>query len=668
MPKLSEAHNLKPFRTISDVREQPTETWEATDEQQKRKKRVEDRVNDMIKKRHPYEKMMKRSLLEYEGRSRDDPEDERDEVTVAPISYIYVETKTAEEVNATNSYEFVPVESAGDSWKVDLLDQIRKHVEARTNYGETFIEWHRQKNIFGVGIIRTGYRNIQGVIKQRVQDEETGETLDWEEVVVDKYDDLFFDIVSPFNFGIDPNAKRMTDAEDCFVMEKINWNDFQERYATSPLYSETEFVVPGKFAEIGENSQVAEDMDDDMVLIYEYFNRITDEWITYANGVEIRVSPLPDDHKMLPFASIHNNSSFITDMVGSSYAKTSTGQDASTDVAINGEESFWTKSDSERIRDLTRLRTDFGRAAFRSAKLAGESIVATAPGKKFNPNKKWRSGDQAVGMMNQFQVAQLGTANAGNFEFMFDVLDQLITLTVGIDPRVMSDPKQKTAEEAAIQRETGMVRIKMGIKKNQAGGISRLGKMTAKNSQQYYSIPKIQVLTGNEDVSKFDIVEKRSDGTKVGKTFRRVTTDEKFIEEEENGEKVLRRDKDGTKGGVNSFVAKPGYIRTSEVDIRVLGTIEAGEIKAMSRHQLLEAIRAAGEMLPWVQVGVLKAEDIGNVKELWRRLMETFNVPSAIALGNKEEGVDAVPKEDQMMQEFLGNRNQFAKDPDDQMV
>lgn len=667
MPLLSTAHP-RDFKTLEDIAEEPQKPWDMSEEQQKRKKRIDDRVNAMIRARFPYEQGIKRSRLLYHGRYRNNPDDPRDETAVIPTAFYYVEAKTAEEVNSTQSYEFTPVQDSQDSWKVELLDQARKQAESNTQFQQTFIEWWRSKNRDGLGIMRTGYRCIYGKIKERVMEEDTGELLDWEEKTVTKYDDLFFELVSPFNFGVDPNCKSMEDAEDCFSMQIFNWNVFQERYATNELYENCESVIPGKFQKIGDGAMELDGKTtSDQVLVFEYFNKILDEWVTYANGVEIRYGPLPDDHKQLPFAVIHNHSSFIEEMIGQpSTTSPNTGKEASGAINFNTDERFWTISDPEKVRDLIVLRTDFGRAAFRAAKLAGEVIIATAPGKKFDPNKEWRSGDQAVGMLNQFQSTPLGgNVNLASFDYMFKMIDQTITLTLGIDPLAFADTKQKTAEEAAIQRETGMMRIKMGIRKNEAGGITRLGKLTMKNIQQYYSIPTLKLLTGEEDISQFDEItnDPKTGKPLYGKTYRRIRSMDKYEESVSRHRKspkqyTLRK----SDKGVNSFLSRPQYIRTSEVDVRVLGSNDAGEIKALNRKQYMDALNSQVQLLPFVQTGIVKPEDMGNIRELNKGLMRTFNIPESTALGNSESQKPEDPKQ-QQMDAFISTMQQHVQSP-----
>lgn len=581
-------------------------SYQPTKEEEKRARRVHPRMQEMLDAREPYMPAMRRALLNYEGISRENPDDPRDEKIVMPLARIFVEAKTAEEVKATNEYIFDAIE--GKEWIGKLMGDVNKHAGRKTSLAAKRIQMKRMKNLAGVSIGRVGYRKIMRTIKERVEGDDDAIAYEWREREVPIYDDLFVDIVSPFDFAIDPNARTLNDAMDCVHFHTENYEVFLEAYSKDERFYNIDSVEPGKgivFSNEGP-MRVNQTASKNMVGIAEYFNCIRDEWIIYANGVEIYCGPLPDDHKMLPFFSYHNDPCFVTSLVPPEGRSPNSGKELAAQENITAHESFWTKGDPETIRDLIDLYTGFSRAMFRNVKLSGETIVATAPGARFDDKRNWRTGDQAVGMMNKFQVVSLANSTAGNFEAMLESLFEAIILATGIDPRSLADGKQKTATETAVQRETSMNRLQQNIDFNNENGEIRLGTLMYKCQVQYYSKPEIVVLTGQEsdaDLEDFHDVERNPETGKpeYGRRYRRIKTSVRMREKR-------RKVKDGYKyylseseEGVQSFLARPEYIRGAEVDVRISNDRKLGQIQAIQIEQAKDALNTAAALVPLAQ-------------------------------------------------------------------
>lgn len=619
-------------------------TWVPSDEEQERGLRIHARIDEMLEHRHPYELAWKRSVLNYEGIARENPMDRRDERVVAPYAFIFVEAKTAEEVKASRDYVFTAVEDAGDSWKVDLLKDVKKHADRKRNLKSLKHRAYRHKNIFGTSIIRTGYRKTMRWIKERDQDNEDGVNVKWTKRYVPVYDDLFAELVSPFNFAIDPNATTMNDAEDCVHFHVENWSAFQEVYCNDERFKNAEHVKPGIFHRFGAAPRTKPGKN--QILVAEYFNKIRDEWVIYANGIEIypggdREPALPDDHKELPFVSLHNHASFLQTFVSQEHRSPNSGQDVVRSADVEPAESFWGRGDPEVIRDLIDLRTGFGRAMFRNAKLAGETLVLTAGTFKMDERKNWRGGDQVVGGLGKVDTKQMGGNNVGNFEFVFNDLFEQMILSLAVDPRNLAENKTKTATEAAIQRETAMRRLQENIEYNDDNCWVRLGRLDLQNFQQYYSVPEIKRIRG-EDPKKFDDIEKDPDtgNPLYGKRFRRIQSSKKFKEK-----KYKRRD--GTykfylsvsEEGVNSFLSRPEYIRSSEIDVALDSTSTADQIKAVHIEQSMRIVELIMQEAQLIPLGIITKEDLPSLRFANEQMINGMGWNADQAM-NKEEKPD----------------------------
>ena len=656
-------------KIIPDASEDPElrTTWVPTDDEQSRVRRISNRVNRMLEERYPHERLMRESVHLYHGQSRaNEGDDSLGWQAVAPYGYIFVEAKTAEEIQATRDYTFIAREDAGDSWKVDILKDVKKHADNKQNMQSLKHRRTRMKNVYGVAIERKGYRLTMRRIKERKLGERDGEMVEWQERIVPVYDDLYTELVNPLDFAVDPSATTMNNAEDCVHFHSENWSVFQESYRNDPKFKNTDHVHPGT---------------DNKVLITEYFNKLTDEWVVMAQGdgngdqtgvgryVEILNSPLPDDHKEIPFVSYHNNPGYITNVIDDTqYSSPSDGGDVSGISQSRMGETFWTRGDPITMKDLIDLNTGFHRAMFRSAKRAGESIIATDKGFKFDDRRNWKGGDQAVGARGRFEVVSLGANNVGNFDYVFNTIFEMMVQVTGTDPRSLSDSGTKTATEAAIQRETAMKRLQAGVEFNEVNGGIRAGRLDMTNYQQYYSIPEMVRITGDEDIEQFHDVEKdpASGRAVIGKRFRRIASERKIKEYKKSGKYYLTESEEGT----NSFLSRPDYIRSSQIDVVVESSRDVSQIRAIEVAQAQEALGLVASLLPLTQPAVgpdgapqeplIDKNDLPNVGALTRKLTTALGLSSDRDIGNEGEEEDGVKGIDYKPLEIEPTQDQLA--------
>lgn len=644
-----------------------------TDEEQTRGLRVQERIDACLNARAPYEHGMERGILLYDGIHLIDPKNKSNltnDNVVAPFARIFVDAKTAEETRSFSEYTFRPVEDSNDSWKVDLLKEINEHVRRVMKQKSKRHQLIRMKNIAGVSIARIGYRRIMGMRKMRTETNEHGDMIKWKEVPVPVYDDLFMDIVSPMDFAIDPNATTMDDAMDCVYFHKENFEGYWEEYKNNPLFKNTDKVKPGVHGRLGDKGFYRGGFagysdEKNMVLITEYFNKIRDEWVVYANGVEIYYGALPDDHKELPFISYHNNSSFSTGFVEAT-TRTVDGEEVAYQPEVRMQESFWTIGDPQTMMDLIELRTAHGRAAHRAMKRASQVIVATKGNFRFPNDRNYMDGDVVPGGAGQFEVAQLGVQQAGNWQWAFDDLFQLMRLTAGIDPSNLSDMKTKTATEAEIQFETSMRRLQQNIEYNEENGEQRMGMLTHKIIQQRYTKPEIVQLTGYEtenEIKRFDEIEKDTDtGLPIyGKRYRRIRTSFN-IKESDSGKMISRDD-----AGVSSFIARPEYIRTSEIDIMTTTNRKAGQIKSIQAQKALRGLELIAQLLPLTQPdpvtgeALISKDDLPDVKALSKMLISAYDLDEQDAMGTKDAQKSKTEKEAESIQAAFKNRTPITE-------
>jgi hypothetical protein len=648
-----------------------------TQEEQALAQRIHPRIQVMLDDRQPHLVSMRRSVLQTEGVSVDNPNDPRDEQIVMPMARAFNESKLSEIMAVGSTFTYAPVNRTEDEWRARIFNDLKDHHHRKTMWSSKEEKVKRAAIMMGVGIVRTGYRLQYRIVKDRVIGEKDGRNMHYIERKIPVYDDLFTDLVSPFDFFIDPNATSINDAADCGQTSTMSVYDFQEIFGSMPNFKNIEAVVDSAQKGVGVsfddkgNMMTKNASRKDEVRLIEYFHKNKDQWYVMANGIQVSPddNPLAEDSKELPFVSWHNDESYIKSSLGTKLVNGKTKIDINYN-SIMGKPSFWTKGDPAILHNLIDLYTGFFRVAIRTQKLSSESIVATMGNFRPDTSRPWRHGDPVVGGMGKMQVMPLGNSNLGSIDAMISMLFQQMILAVGTDPRSLTDSSAKTATQSAIERETSTKRLAQLIRRWENESEMRLGNLLKNNMMQYYDKPEVVALTGAEDEEELatftEVTEE--DGFKFGKRLRKIQASMAFDEG-----KTKR--KDGTykyyltedPKGETSFLARPEYIRASDVYVTTSSERDIAQIRAIQVEQAQSNLRLFMELIPLAQPDqggniLVKQEDLPNIKEAIKSIVIAGGGDPDKQIGNTEEEKPLQDKRDlvaQMQQE----RNPISDTP-----
>ncbi len=637
---------------------------------------------------------IRESIALVEGLSTIKSESVINQVTeVMPIARAFVESRVSEEIKVTTSYTFTPKKDARKEIFAKMIADMDKHVKRVTNYKANKHSLIRAKVIMGVSIKRKGYRIVNSWEKIPVAFNENNIPVSWELKKVPEYDDLFEEIISPLNFAPSPECSTLRDAEDCVLRYIISKEKFDVEYGNDPRWINTEYVVPGArfaFSDSGEY-QFHSAVQNNGIYMEEYFHKILNEWVVIAGGVLISPVfraknfkgeedtygfPLPDLHRQLPFIVQYNSASFITEAMTRVFTDSADEEINKVIDNITGKETFWRKGDPLIIKELIALETGLTQAMFRNAKLASQLIIATERGYKFK-SKKWKSGDQAVGMKGKYEVTSLGQTQQGQIQPLLDLLFQMKVLAIGLDPRNISqDNKTKSATEAAIIQETSMRRLNENIQFNIQEAELRDAEMTLKLIPQYYSTAEVVRLTGTEearevekmyhDVTYIDQSITKEDGSQelkqipvIGKRYRSIPSHMalKEVKNSKTGKYQLSQSKTGT----HSFLIRPEYINILDVDIELTTENKLGEIQAVTKQQSTELVNLflslyqATVPTPDGSPSALSKDDLPPMKDIIKRLMVAYDLGVEWAQ-QKVINPDESSQQAKAMKEYMQNR------------
>ena len=637
---------------------------------------------------------IRESIALVEGLSTIKSESVINQVTeVMPIARAFVESRVSEEIKVTTSYTFTPKKDARKDVFAKVIADMDKHVKRVTNYKANKHTLTRAKVTMGVSIKRKGYRIVNSWEKIPVEFNENNIPVAWELKKVPEYDDLFEEIISPLNFAPSPECSTLRDAEDCVLRYIISREKFDVEYGNDPRWINTEHVVPGARFAFSDNGefQFHSTVQNNGVYMEEYFHKILNEWVVIAGGVLISPVfraknfkdeedtygfPLPDLHRQLPFVVQYNSASFITEAMTRVFTDAADEEINRVIDNITGKETFWRKGDPLIIKELIALETGLTQAMFRNAKLASQLIIATERGYKFK-SKKWKSGDQAVGMKGKYEVTSLGQTQQGQIQPLLDLLFQMKVLAIGIDPRNISqDNKTKSATEAAIIQETSMRRLNENIQFNIQEAELRDAEITLKLIPQYYSTAEVVRLTGTEDakeiekmyhdVTYIDQSVAKEDGTHelkqipvIGKRYRSIPSHMslKEVKNKNTGKYQLSQSKTGT----HSFLIRPEYINILDVDIELTTENKLGEIQAVTKQQSTELVNLfltlyqATVPSPDGSPSALSRDDLPPMKEIIKRLMVAYDLGVEWAQ-QKAINPDESSQQAKAMKEYMENR------------
>jgi predicted nucleotidyltransferase len=156
----------------------------------------------------------------------------------------------------------------------------------------------------------------------------------------------------------------------------------------------------------------------------------------------------------------------------------------------------------------------------------------------------------------------------------------------------------------------------MGLEYNEENGEVRLGTLIHKLIQQRYTKPELKRLLGTEseaELKSFDEVENDTNGRPLyGKKYRRIKAS-RNIKESAHKDKFDISEDDA---GVSSFIARPEYIRTSDMDIAVESGRKASQLRSIEFKKYTEAIQLYIQLLPLAQPNPNTGEALLDASEL----------------------------------------------------
>ncbi|MBU0906954.1 MAG: hypothetical protein KKE05_02230, partial [Nanoarchaeota archaeon] len=290
-------------------------------------------------------------------------------------------------------------------------------------------------------------------------------------------DDCYFESIPIWSFYVDPMADSMETARDCAKVLVMPLKDFEKKYKR---YKSSKKVIAGASVDNQAWFKPVGNIGDDEVEVIHYYDKMEDLYLVIANGVLLTPhdNPIPYKHKELPFVR------GIDVMLPHSFCGV-------------GEPKIMKHLQAERdtIRnmrlDTTHLNIQKQYIVDDRLELDDEDLIA-------RPHGIIRGPIDSISVIPQQPI---GTEAYREEEF---INDDIIKAT-GIDIRMQSiEGKGDTATEVAILKESALKRIRLKLRCLERIALYRLARLRLGNIQQFYSIPVVKKVLGEEGVEEVD--------------------------------------------------------------------------------------------------------------------------------------------------------------------
>lgn len=411
-----------------------------------------------------------------------DPDDWRSHLEL-PDAFAAIQTHMQETIERRSRPALRGVEESDDAREL-FANAIMNWNMTRTGFDMQYFYAKLCAAIRGTAFLKDYYRVEQRKIRDMTDVGEDGLPTYNDQLVTD-FDDDYTEWVDNQWVFVDPAAKSVDEAADCFQREILPIDKFHFKYDDKPGYENTKFVHPG--GDIGRTTffKTPQDMQKNEVEVLHYWNRDTDEELTVANNIPIRDLPLQTKHKELPFAVLYH-------------------------YRVPGR--FWgvgvpkvVKYLSEERKAIRRLNLDRQKLHLNKMFLVNNAFDLDEEELESRPHGLIGVETNGLPLNNVIQPIEYGDVPSSYFRTE-EILLEDIRRAHGIDDRIQGVNMGGTATEAAILKESSLKRVNMISTLAEMDTIVRIGRLKWSNIQFFYKAPRFEkiYLEGNEPGERVD--------------------------------------------------------------------------------------------------------------------------------------------------------------------
>lgn len=446
-------------------------TYKPSNKEKEMIEMILERMESMKQKRSEYESDWNDADKQRQMyRARRPKEDWRSDLKL-PDTFSIIETAKAEMIDQSPGVVYRPRES-GDVEKAEKLNKIFEYTWEKGNGDLELVNFVDDALVYGIAIAEEYWR--QDLVSQKEIEDfdiEKFKPKEWKKRNRIEFDDVYFESIPIWSFYWDPMGVSLESCRDVCKRLVMPQKDFERKYKKfrniNKVCAGGDTFRPEWFKPMG-------NMDDLEVEVLHYYNKAEDLYLILANGVLITESdnPIPYKHKDFPFVrgvDILLPHSFV----GMGEPKIMKCLQEERDTLRN-----------MRI-DTTHLNIQTQYIVDDRLELDDEDLIAKPHGILRGP----------VDSIKPIEKIPLFPESYREEEF---INDDVIKAT-GIDIRMQSiQGKGDTATEVAILKESSLKRIRLKLKLLEKMALHRMARLRLANIQQFYSIPKVVEIIGDE--------------------------------------------------------------------------------------------------------------------------------------------------------------------------
>jgi len=438
-------------------------------------KTVTERLEKMKRKRRDYEKDWNDADKQRQMHRSNRNKDEWRSDLKLPDTFSVIETAKSEMIDQSPGIIYRPRES-GDILKATKLNKIFEYTWEKANGDLELMNFIDDCLVYGISIGEEYWKH--DVQKEKHIDEfdtDKMEPKSWEEKDTVTYDDVYFESIPIWSFYWDPVADSLEHARDCAKRLVMTEHDFKKKY---DKYPKSKKVTAGSDTQRPEWFKPLGNMEDSEIEVIHYYDKINDLYLILANGVLLTQpdNPIPYKHKDFPFVR-------------------------SVDVLLPhsfvglGEPKIM-KSLQEERDTLRNMRLDTTHLNIQTQYIVDDRLELDDEDLIAKPHSIIR------GPVDSIRAVEKIPMFAESYKEEEFLNDDIIKST-GIDIRMQSlGGGGDTATEVAILKESSLKRIRLKLKLLERMALHRLGRLRLSNIQQFYSIPKVVKVIGEEGLEE----------------------------------------------------------------------------------------------------------------------------------------------------------------------
>lgn len=521
---------------------------------------VLERMEKMKRKRRDHEKDWneadKQRMMHRDNRPKDDW---RADLKL-PDTFSIIETAKAEMIDQSPGVVYRPRE-IGDTIKAEKLNKIFEYTWEKGNADLELMNFVDDTLMYGLAIGEEYWR--QDMVEEKSLEDfdlEKFQPKDWKKTEKIRFDDVYFKSLPIWSFYWDPMADSLETARDCAKREIMTQKDFEKKFRK---YPKAKKVSAGGDTFRTEWFKPLGNMDDLEIEIVYYYDKFEDLYLIIANGVLLtdKDNPIPYKHKDFPF--VRGVDILIPHaFVGMGEPKVMRALQEERDTIRN------MRLDTTHLNIQTQYIVDD------RLELDDDDLVARPHGIIRGPLDSIKPVDKIPIFAEAYREEEF-------------INDDIIKAT-GIDIRMQSlGGRGDTATEVAILKESSLKRIRLKLKLLEKMALHRLARLRLSNIQQFYSIPKVVQVIGEE-------------GLEEKETYRDI------------GYKH-------PKGSYEWFTARPDDL-IGEYDIVVIPGATLPVSKALESQK---AVNLFDRLMPLTQIGII------DPVELAKMLIDTHELVQA---------------------------------------